>query len=417
MKYFWLFICILFTYSVRASSDWNGKPFVVVIDPGHGGRDHGSTGVKLKTKEKDINLAVALKVGELIASNHIHTQVVYTRQKDVFVPLSDRAEKANKVKADLFISIHANASAKNPLAHGAEIYTLGLSRSSENQEVARRENSVILLEDDYQAIYEGYDPHSDESFIMFQYMQNQFMEQSISFAADIQSQFIVNAKRNDRGVRQAGFLILRQTSMPSVLIELGFLSNIKDEAYLNTKEGQRTLARCIYNAFDKYKKEYDRKMNISTTAAVAASTPPPALSPPDSSTPEAKAKAKAKPENKPKSSPTTAEATPVKPSANTSQSSNAHQQDAQKTMSATPASAAGAIVYKIQILATEKQLPKKSPRLKGYREQYYVENGLYKYTVGETTDWEEAQSIKKSVARDFEGAFIVKFKNGKRIKE
>ena len=409
MKYFWLFINILLTFSTSALGYENVKPFVVVIDPGHGGRDPGSTGVKLKLKEKDINLAVALKVGELIASNHAHTRVIYTRQKDVFVPLNDRAEKANKVKADLFISIHTNASDRNPLAHGTEIYTLGLSRSSENLEVARRENSVILLEENYQQTYEGYDPNSDESFIMFQFMQNQFMEQSISFAAEIQSQFIVNAKRNDRGVRQAGFLVLRRASMPSVLIELGFLTNIKEEAYLNTKEAQRTLARCIYNAFDKYKKEYDRKMNIPTTAAAPNKTP--ASPPPVSSTPEVQQ------ENKPKMTTTTADTPPVKPSSNASQDANAKQQETAKATATTPAGSSGSIVYKIQILAAGKPLPKNSPRLKGYREQYYVENGLYKYTVGETSNWEEAQRIKKSVAKDFEGVFIVKFKNGQRIKE
>ncbi len=425
MKYFWLIICISLTCSVEALNLQNGKPFVIVIDPGHGGKDPGTIGTSLKAKEKDINLAVALMLGELIESNHPNTNIVYTRQKDVFITLNERAEKANKSKADLFISIHANATESNPTANGTEIYTLGLSRSNENLEVARRENAVILLEDNYQQTYEGYDPNSDESFIIFQFMQNQFLDQSISFAADIQSQFIVNAKRNDRGVRQAGFLVIRKTSMPSVLIELGFLSNKREEAYLNSKEGQRALARCIYNAFDKYKKEYDRKTNINSTATTnPAVTPPTPSAPAPEVKPEIKPDAKpalkpeTKPEVKPETKPTLKPETKpeVKPKTTPEKKTEASAAVATKKTTPATVSGSGIIVYKIQILATEDKLPKNSPRLKGHREQYYVENGLYKYTVGETTNLEEAQSIKKAVSKEFAGAFIVKFKNGKRLK-
>ncbi|MBN1925919.1 MAG: N-acetylmuramoyl-L-alanine amidase [Prolixibacteraceae bacterium] len=228
----------------------------VIIDPGHGGIDPGANiGILY---EKDIVLQVALKAGQLIKRNFPDVKVVFTRDKDVFVPLSERADIANKEKADLFISIHVNYCSTERV-RGAETYILGQHRSEENLEVAKMENSVILLEEDYTTRYEGFDPTSAESYIMFEMLQNQFLEQSRLFAEKLQTSFTDKAKRHDRGVRQAGFLVLRRTSMPGVLVELGFLSNQEELKYLKSFKGQNDLAHSIYEAFAEYKLRFDEK--------------------------------------------------------------------------------------------------------------------------------------------------------------
>ena len=205
-----IYIIYIFILLSLFSWSWNTqaaeKSFTVVIDAGHGGKDPGAKGTIIN--EKAINLGIALKLGKLITQNHQDVQVVYTRSSDKFVELDERANIANRCKADLFISIHTNAVAKGNNAHGTETYTLGLARTDENLEVAKRENSVILLEEDYQQRYEGFDPNSTESYIIFEFIQNKHKEQSIGFASEIQKYFTV-AQREDRGVRQAGFLVLR----------------------------------------------------------------------------------------------------------------------------------------------------------------------------------------------------------------
>lgn len=353
-----IFICIVqlvFVDSTFASND----SFTVVIDPGHGGRDPGAVGAT--SKEKDINLAVALKLGRLITDNNKNVKVVYTRDKDRFVDLNDRANIANKNKADLFISIHTNA-VKSTNVRGAETYTLGLARSEENLRVAMMENSAILLEDDYMQKYEGFDPKSSESYIIFEFMQNKHMEQSITFASEIQKGFVSTCKRADRGVRQAGFLVLRKTSMPSVLVELGYISNKDEERYMKSAEGQNQLAKAIYDAFVKYKREYDRKQGNLTSSVI----------------PEVQTQEKA-----PK--------TPTKIEAD--------------------------IIYKVQILASDKKLSAKSKELKGYKNvDYYVENGMYKYTYGESASMTEIRKVRRQVLKDFKDAFIISFKDGVKVK-
>ncbi len=229
--------------------------YTVVIDPGHGGKDVGALG--LRAKEKDINLKVALALGNLIKANYPGIKVVYTRSNDTFVELGRRAQIANKVKADLFISIHTNSTAagtKGTKAQGTETYTLGMHRAADNLAVAKRENSVIALESDFEEKYEGFDPNSSESYIIFEFMQDQYMASSVKFADLIQKQFVSTAKRYSKGVHQAGFLVLREVSMPSVLIELGFINNREEEKYLASEWGQEQLAKSIYNAFAKYYK-------------------------------------------------------------------------------------------------------------------------------------------------------------------
>ena len=238
--------------------------FTVVLDAGHGGKDPGAIGSKIR--EKDINLGIVLKLGAMIKKNHPDVKIIYTRSTDKFVELVERARIANRNHADLFISVHTNA-AQSKSARGTETYALGLAKTAENLQVAKRENSVILLEDDYTTTYEGFDPTSAESYIMFDFMQGTNLEQSINLAALVQSQFEDNAGRVDRGVRQAGFWVLRATSMPSILIEVGYITNAEEERYLATEAGRQKIAESIYNAFREYKSGWTRKQNIKVSTS------------------------------------------------------------------------------------------------------------------------------------------------------
>ncbi|MDH6535032.1 N-acetylmuramoyl-L-alanine amidase [Parabacteroides sp. 52] len=365
-------VLFLFMPSLQAA----GKDFIVVIDPGHGGRDPGALGAT--AKEKDINLAVALKLGREITHKHKDVRVVYTRDRDKFVELDERAHIANRNKADLFISIHTNA-VRTGTVRGTETYTLGLARTEENLQVAMRENAAILLEDDYMQKYEGFDPNSSESYIIFEFMQNKHMEQSVFLASEIQKGFVA-AKRLDRGVRQAGFLVLRKTSMPSVLIELGYISNKDEERYMKSAEGQNKLAEVLYHAFIKFKREWDRKQGALNEGGTAG---------------------------RPQQTPQKRSLQPAEKKENTV-APIAH------TASTAPA---GKIVYKVQILASDKKITAHSKQLKGYKNvSYYVENGMYKYTYGESTSLNEINKVRRRLLKDFKDAFVVSFKDGKKIK-
>lgn len=232
----------------------NAEAYTIVIDAGHGGKDAGALGIY--SKEKDINLRIALAFGKLIEQNMPDVKVVYTRKTDVFVELDERANIANRNKADLFVSIHTNSTASGKAgttAQGTETYTLGMHRAAENLAVAKRENSVISLESNYEEKYEGFDPKSSESYIIFELMQDDYMKQSVRFADLVQNQFGSYAGRVNKGVFQAGFLVLRNTSMPSALIELGFINNRAEEQFLNSEDGVAKMSRSIYNAFKTYK--------------------------------------------------------------------------------------------------------------------------------------------------------------------
>ena len=254
----YIFVCLVLLYSPLCIGSAWAKDFVVVIDPGHGGHDPGAVG-KI-SKEKNINLNVALKLGNMIKKNCDDVKVIYTRSKDVFIPLDRRAEIANSAKADLFISIHTNALANNRVAKGASTWTLGLAKSDANLAVAQRENSVILYESDYKTRYAGFNPNSAESYIIFEFMQDKYMEQSVHLASLVQKQFRHTCKRVDRGVHQAGFLVLKASAMPSILVELGFISTPEEERYLNTEAGTSTLAKGIYRAFLTYKREQEIRL-------------------------------------------------------------------------------------------------------------------------------------------------------------
>lgn len=368
-KYLLFYISILAAIVFVPGLHAKEKLFTVVIDPGHGGRDPGATGQS--AKEKTINLAVALSLGEMIANNHEDTRIVYTRKTDQFVELDERANIANRNKADLFISIHTNSVKKGNTVRGAETFTLGLARTEENLAVAMRENSAILLEDNYFQKYEGFDPNSTESYIIFEFMQNKHMEQSIGFASYIQKEF-VKEKRADRGVKQGGLLVLRKTSMPAVLVELGFISNREEERFMTSLAGQKKLARAVYSAFSQYKNDYDRKRGALNNAGIQPAA-------------------------------TTATGLSTASAGQTAESAN-KPVDTHKT------------VYKIQILASNKKLPVNSRELKGYKPvDFYQEKGLYKYTYGESTDFNEIRALRRKVIRDFKDAFIVEFKNGKKV--
>lgn len=241
----------------------------IVIDAGHGGKDNGCNGAVAKVKEKNVTLKIALKLGEYIEKAFPELNVIYTRKTDKFVPLYERAELANKHKADLFISIHCNAvpslTTRGRAVNGTETYVMGLHTAKENLDVAKRENEAILLEDDYKKNYDGFDPNSDEGHIMLSMVQDAYLNQSINFASKIDNQFRYEAKRNSRGVKQAGFVVLRRTTMPSVLIEAGFLTNKYEEKFLNTAYGQDLIASAIFRAFKEYKSEISP--NISAPSA------------------------------------------------------------------------------------------------------------------------------------------------------
>lgn len=345
--------------------------FTVVIDAGHGGHDPGAVGKK--GKEKNINLSVALKLGELIKQNCPDTKVIYTREQDIFVPLHRRAEIANDAKANLFISIHTNSLAvKNSKVHGTETYTLGLHRTQENLEVAKKENAVILIEDDYKQQYAGFNPNSSESYIIFEFLQDKNMAQSVSFATAVQRQFR-NANRTDKGVHQAGFLVLRATSMPSVLIELGYITNSSEESFLLSKQGSTILAQSIYQAFLTYKSGK-------------------------------------KPENLPIV--TENATTPITEQSEFTQTKAPHtEQDFRENTTATYSEKP---VFKIQILTSDRRLPTKSRLFKGLTPvDSYKENGIIKYTYGEDTNYNKILRLKRDkIDSKFKDAFIIAFKNG-----
>ena len=376
--YIILFLCSLWLALPLSHLSAQGKDFTLVIDPGHGGKDPGAIGKK--GKEKNINLNVALKLGNLIKENCKDVNIVYTRQKDTFVALDRRAQIANNAKADLFISIHTNSVAKGKTVRGTETYTLGLHRTEDNLEVAKKENSVILIESDYEQRYAGFNPNSAESYIIFEFLQDKNMEKSVRLATDIQKQFKTTAKRIDNGVHQAGFLVLRETTMPGVLVELGYISNPDEERYLLTEAGTSALAKSIYQAFLSYKKKFDMG---DTTRPALAKTPEKVQEP----APAQKPKTQSKPQTpkKPKNEPT------------------------KSTQSDKP-------IFKIQFLTSDKKLPAGSKLFKGLTPVgHYQEKGIYKYTYGDSHDYNKVLRTKRQISTKFKDAFIIAFKNGKKM--
>jgi len=249
-------LLLILSFAASAAS----KKFVLVIDPGHGGKDAGALGAF--SKEKDINLSVAMAFGRQVQRNCHDVKVIYTRTTDVFIGLKERAEIANKNKADLFISVHTNALPGGKQAYGMETYTLGMHRAGDNLDVAKRENAVILIEKDYKQSYQGFNPNSSESYIMFEFMQDRNMANSVDLAKMVQRETCASASRPDKGVHQAGFLVLRETSMPGCLIELGFITTPDEERLLNDRAKVENIAAGIYRAFVNYKNKYHNNIVV-----------------------------------------------------------------------------------------------------------------------------------------------------------
>ena len=249
-----LLVAITLLNSSATSISPNFKVDIVVIDPGHGGRDPGTHGAFMN--EKDVTLKISLKVGSYIEKNFPGVKVIYTRKDDRYLALDERAIMANKNKADVFICIHANAS-PHPTTYGTETYVMGPHKTDSNMDVAKRENAVILLDENHEERYEGFDPKTPESYILFSLAQNAFQESSLTLADRIETQFKSKAGRYSHGVKQAGFWVLWRTAMPSVLVEVGFLTNKKEEKFLSEEQGQDQIAAGIYKAFKEYKTQIE----------------------------------------------------------------------------------------------------------------------------------------------------------------
>lgn len=370
-------LALIFMGLIGASFDTvlaQNKPFVVVIDPGHGGKDPGNLGNGFK--EKDIVLDVSLQVGALLEQQGI--QVIYTRKKDVFIELYDRAPVANKADADLFVSIHCDS--HNSQAYGAGTFVMGLSKSDKNLNTAKKENEVIFLEENYQERYKGFDPSSPESLIGLTLLQEEYLDQSIRLAGLIQKNFVQNLKRKDRSVRQDVFWVLHHSYMPSVLIELGFLTNDSEGPYLNSKKGRKEMAAEIARSILEYKTEIDyanqNQISIPDLGQEA--------------------------NNEAKSGSSSNTINSDSASAATESSSNTTQTE---------------ITFKVQIAASSRELATKPYNFKGLNNVSRTkEASLYRYYYGSTFDYAEAERLQREArASGYDQAYIVAFKENKRV--
>lgn len=515
--FLWLMLCLVATVGAA------DRKFTLVIDAGHGGHDAGALGAF--SKEKNINLNVALAFGRYVEKNCPDVRVIYTRKTDVFIALHERANIANRNKADLFISIHTNALPKGRIARGLETYTLGMNRASDNFDVAARENSVILVEKDYKQRYEGFDPRSSESYIMFEFMQDKNMAQSVDLAKVVQKRACAATGRQNKGVKQAGFLVLRETSMPSCLIELGFITTPDEERYLNSASGIDALGKGIYQAFLDYKSKYDKTVTVPYKADTNQKVSIPAVVPQEAKASRTVSK-RDKRRSKVAATPVQTSVTPVQTASarngasggaktvsvrkNSSKSIIAELSDARNGMvndtsaedaapaagtermseeavpvkpvssegsdtkstevkaaatkpagvkatdvkatdvklldtkaadvksvdikpvdaktsdevksSETKTSESGTVaeaavpVFKVQIMASNRNLGADAAVFKGLDNVgYYEEGGLYKFTYGASADYNEIVALRKGILDKFPEAFVVAFKDGQKI--
>ena len=353
------FIILMCFFSAGVTAQTN-KIQTVVIDAGHGGKDSGAVGKK--SKEKDIVLAVAKKTGNYIKKKYPDVKVVYTRDKDVFVELIERARIANRNNADVFISIHCNSVANSPKTGGAETFIMGEHRNSANLAVAKRENASILYESNAEENYGGFDPNSTEAYIAFSFIQSEYKQRSLELAELIQNELVTKAKRGNRGVQQAGFMVLYKTAMPSVLVELGFISNPAEEQYMMSADGQDYLASAIYRAFCTYKTNYESN-SVEMQQEVVEQ--------PETQTPTKK--------------------NPVV--------------DKNK-----------GVVYKVQFASKSRKVDNAQSVYKNLKDvDFYEHNGMFKYTAGCFATKEEADRYQKKVtALGYTDAFVVKFEDGVR---
>ena len=363
IKFSLVFLLFFGTFNGYAQND--NKPFIVVLDAGHGGKDPGRP-TNFGYKEKDIALKIVLKIGENL-KKHKNIKVIYTRKTDVFIELRQRAKIANKADADLFVSVHCNA--HNSQAHGTETYVLGLGKNDSNFRVAKEENEVIFYEDDYETKYEGFDPNSPETLIGLTLMQEDYLDQSILLAQNIQDNFTNRLKRKNRGVKQAVFWVLHNTYMPSVLIETGFITNKTEGDYLNSVEGSSKISKSISDAI------LDYRSNLNTDTFIQENTPP---TEEVETTPETVKSVE--PNNSPKNS------------------------DA-------------SIVFKVQIAAGSKKLDTKSYNFNGLNDISRTKSkSIYRYFYGKTSSYDTATALKEeALNKGYKSAFIVAYKNDERI--
>ncbi|MBK9327817.1 MAG: N-acetylmuramoyl-L-alanine amidase [Sphingobacteriales bacterium] len=393
--------CLIFLLSVHSIAQCISKPAgiykikTIVLDAGHGGHDTGCHGPS-HSYEKDVTLKIILALGKLIESKYPDIKVIYTRKTDVFITLQDRALTANKNNADLFISVHCNANA-NKSAYGSETFLMGLHVSQANLDVAKRENAVIKLEENYEKVYEGFDPDSPEAMIALSLAQNANIEQSTFLASKVQEYFTNKLGRFNRGVKQAGFWVLYRTTCPSVLIETGFLTNKVEEEYLTSYSGQQAYAESIFNAFEDYRNTIEKGSKLTAPVIINSEPIPPS-------------KYSSEPDTVPAEINTT-NTTPVTPTASEPKTISAEEiiPVAEKTVKG--------IVYKVQITATNKLLPKTDKAYK-VKEKLSFEKtkGTYKYSYGNFSTYDAALKVlKKAKGNGYKDAFITVYKNGNRL--
>ncbi len=371
------------------------KVNTVVIDAGHGGRDPGATGKK--SVEKDIVLDISLKLGGYIKEHFPDVEVIYTRKKDVFVPLHKRAEIANKNKADLFISVHANAS-PDKRARGTETYFMGYHKTKENLRVAQKENAAILYEDNYKQEYNGFKPNSTESYIIFSLLQDQYLEESAEYAGFVESQFKERVHRKSRGVKRAGFLVLWRTTMPSVLVETGFISNPREERFLSSNDGRAYIASAIFRAFRNYKKEFEKNNAIYAQTSKENNSDGSKIKPNDKS---------------PISNDSNTQDNAIENNFTTTNKTNNNATPKEESKESDGLKSNSDVTYKVQILSSPKSLPLDAHYFKGVQNVEKMKvSDEYKYLVGSASSYENILSLKKEIRKNFPGAFVVALKDG-----
>jgi len=379
----------------------------IVIDAGHGGKDPGASGKY--SREKDVVLKLALLTGQELKKLYPNLEIIYTRKTDVFIPLKERAEIANRANADLFISIHCNSNASSQ-PQGSETYVMGLHKSEANLNVAKKENAAILFEEDYKKNYDGFDPTSDESHIIFNFFQNSYLSQNLDLASKMQNKFSISTPLRDRGVKQAGFWVLYKTTMPGVLIETGFLSNPKDEKFLNSNEGQSKISKSIANAISDYKKEHDtrERLKAEQDQNLANNSSEEELTNEVSGNKDTEEAKKNLDLNKEKVKTQTSAERIAKVSSQTKD---------EDENSIKPNNPSQKAIYSVQFLSLSKDKKLtggKFDQMPSIRS--YLHEGMYRYISGETGLYEDGLKLQSQVRKlGFKDAFLVAFYQGKRI--
>lgn len=378
------------------------RNFTLVIDAGHGGHDAGARGAI--SMEKNVNLSVALQFGRYVEKYMPEVRVIYTRKTDKFVSLIERANIANRANADLFISVHTNALPAGKIARGFETYTLGMHRAKDNLDVAMRENSVISMEKDYKQTYQGFDPKSSESYIIFEFIQGKNMERSVELARMIQRKVCDNANRPDKGVHQAGFLVLRETSMPSCLIELGFITTPDEERILNNSDRVNDIAKSIYDGFAQYRNKYDKRVTVPYRPLQSGDV---------EELKEQESQHQVEPQRKNEAQKKVEVLKKTEALKRTEPQKKAEVQ--KKVVAQKKPEPKDAPVFKLQIFVSDRILRKGDAHFKGETDyESFREGNLVKYTMGASSNYNEIYRLRKSLQEKFPEAFIIAFKSGQK---